>query len=63
MFYKKKNQNTQENSCKFCEILKNNFFTEHLQTTASINWSDLLGGLPAWTMCFRHCENIVFSYI
>ena len=23
-------------SCEFCEIFKNTFFTEHLQTTASV---------------------------
>ena len=26
-------------SCEFCEISKNTFFTEHLWTTASINWT------------------------
>ena len=26
-------------SCEFCEIFKNNFFTEHLWTTASILWT------------------------
>ena len=26
-------------SCEFCEIFKNNFFTEHLWTTASVIWN------------------------
>ena len=29
-------------SCKFCEISKNNFSTEHLQESASTNTKDLL---------------------
>ena len=29
--------------CEFCEIFKNNFFTEHLRTTASEFPSDELG--------------------
>ena len=28
-------ENSQENTCEFCEISKNTFFTEHLWTTAS----------------------------
>ena len=28
-------QNSRENTCEFCEISKNTFFTEHLWTTAS----------------------------
>ena len=30
-------QNSQENTCEFCEISKNTFFTEHLWASASIN--------------------------
>ena len=29
-------QNSQENTCEFCEISKNTFFAEHLWTTAPI---------------------------
>ena len=28
-------QNSQENTCEFCEISKNTFFTEHVWATAS----------------------------
>ena len=27
--------------CEFCEIFKNNYFVEHLQTTASLNTWEL----------------------
>ena len=30
-------------SCKFCEISKNTFFTEHLRTAASIRWISSTG--------------------
>ena len=31
-------QNSQKDTCKFCESSKNTFFTEHLWTTASIDY-------------------------
>ena len=35
LFFNKKETLAQVLSCEFCEIFKNNFFTEHLWTTAS----------------------------
>ena len=32
-------QNSQENTCEFCEVSKNTFFTEHLWMTASVHIS------------------------
>ena len=35
--FTKKETPKQAFSCEFCKIFKNNFFTEHLQVTASVN--------------------------
>ena len=39
----KKQTLSQVFSCIFCEISKNTFFTEHLQTTASVETASWLG--------------------
>ena len=47
----KKDSNT-DVSCGTCEIVKNNYFEEHLQTTASetcsFNWTALFDNLQFW---------------
>ena len=44
----KVSQNSQENTCEFCDIFKNAFFTEHLRTSTSVKRgkSQLLIGIP-----------------
>ena len=41
-------------SCKFCEIYKNTFFTEHLRTTASVYHILGLNQLVAWFASAAH---------
>ena len=42
----KKETLTQVFSCEFCEISKNNFFTEHLRTTASNYFKVIISEQP-----------------
>ena len=44
--FNKKETLAQLLSCEFREILKNTFFTEHLQATASIFWKMFLAFMP-----------------
>ena len=41
-------------SCEFCEIFKNTFFTEHLQTTASVQ--------PPLLQKYTHCRAQLNNY-
>ena len=53
---------TQVFSCEFCEISKNNFFTEHLRATAS---GFCVAGLAIDRPCFKNLkklkESLTFS--
>ena len=40
-------------SCEFCEISKNNFFTEHLRTTASVIKTNILYSMNLNTKIFQ----------
>ena len=55
----KKETLAQVYSCEFCKISKNTFFSEHLQTTASVNFRLRLIGRD--TKCFQARYNIYLS--
>ena len=48
-------------SCEFCEIFKNTFFTEHLQTTASLNAVNILNFLSSNQISAYRKLKIYFS--
>ena len=48
-------------SCEFCEIFKNTFFTEHLQTTASLNAFNILNFLSSNQISAYRKLKIYFS--
>ena len=55
----------QEFSCEFCEIFKNNFFTEHLRATASMTlkyFSCSFNFLPIYSLIFTFIFVMIYWF-
>ena len=60
----KKEALTQVFSCEFCEISKNTFLTEHLRTTASIDYKWIINKSGMNKMAVTtYCKTKVFRHL